>query len=61
MALDALLKSIGLFSLCGLPREKVYALRDTQAIYLCDDSRINIAAISPEHIESIAKAITSSL
>lgn len=59
MALGPLLKSTGLFSLCGLPQEKVLELRTSQAIYLCDDSRINIAAINLEQIEKIAKAITA--
>lgn len=58
-AVDTLLKSTGLFSLCGLSQEKVFELRQKQSIYLCDDSRINVAAIRPEQIEDIAKAITT--
>ena len=55
--LPTLLKSTGLFTMCALSKEKVQALREHQALYLCDDGRMNIAAIKPNQIESIAQAV----
>ncbi|MDB6082086.1 MAG: aspC [Chlamydiia bacterium] len=55
----ALQKSIGLFALTFLPTEKVHSLRQEHGLYLCDDSRINIAAIRQELIETIANALLS--
>ena len=56
-ALPTLLKSTGLFTMCPLSKEKVQALREEQALYLCEDGRINIAAIKSNQITSIAQAV----
>lgn len=49
--------SCGLFTLCSLTLDKIRTLRTEKALYLADDGRINIAALRPEQIESIANSI----
>lgn len=54
---NAILKSHGLFAMTGLSFEEVLKLRDEQAIYLCDDGRINIAAIKKDEITRILQTL----
>jgi len=49
----------GMFSLLGLPTATVDQLKDKNAIYMLDDSRINIAGLSGERIERLADAIVA--
>jgi len=54
---NAILKSHGLFAMTGLSYDEVLELRKKQAIYLCDDGRINIAAIKNEEMARITQAL----
>lgn len=57
LSFDAIKNSIGLFAYTFLPKEKIVSLREKEALYLCDDSRINIAALPPEETDFIAKSL----
>ena len=58
-SIKALKTSTGLFCLTGLEKQKILQLRADKAIYLGDDSRINIAALQPNHIDIIAEALST--
>ncbi|WP_332718702.1 amino acid aminotransferase [Pelagibacterium mangrovi] len=47
----------GMFSLLGLPVETVNHLKAENAVYMLDDSRINIAGLADERIQRLADAI----
>ncbi|HHS81977.1 MAG TPA: aspartate/tyrosine/aromatic aminotransferase [Devosia sp.] len=47
----------GMFSLVGLPGQAVERLRSEKAIYLIDDSRMNIAGIPEHETDQLAAAI----
>lgn len=47
----------GMFSLLGLSVETVDQLKATSAVYMLDDSRINIAGLADERIQRLADAI----
>lgn len=47
----------GMFSLLGLPVETVDHLKAENAVYMLDDSRINIAGLADERIQRLADAI----
>ena len=47
----------GMFSLLGFSREQVDQLKAKNAIYMIDDSRINIAGIPQERIGELADAL----
>ena len=47
----------GMFSLLGLPVETVDHLKAENAVYMLDDSRINIAGLADERIKRLADAI----
>ncbi len=49
----------GMFSRLGLSKDQVMVLRDTHAIYMVDDSRINIAGLNATNVPVIAKAVAS--
>jgi aspartate/tyrosine/aromatic aminotransferase len=49
----------GMFSRLGLTKEQVLELRNTHAIYMVDDSRINIAGLNDTNVPIIAKAVAS--
>jgi aspartate/tyrosine/aromatic aminotransferase len=49
----------GMFSRLGLTLEQVLELRKTHAIYMVDDSRINIAGLNETNVPIIAKAVAS--
>jgi aspartate aminotransferase len=49
----------GMFSLLGLPTEKVDALRREHHIYMLGDSRINLAGIMPQNVGYVAEAIAA--
>jgi aspartate aminotransferase/aromatic-amino-acid transaminase len=46
-----------MFSLLGLPVETVNHLKAENAVYMLDDSRINIAGLADERIQRLADAI----
>ena len=47
----------GMFSLLGLDVSEVRALRDERHIYMVEDSRINVAGLSPANIPPLAEAL----
>lgn len=47
----------GMFSLLGLTAAQAVALRETHAIYVVGDGRINIAGLNAQSIEPVARAI----
>ena len=47
----------GMFSRLGLSPEVVQALRETHAIYMVGDSRINVAGLNAQTVPLLAKAI----
>ncbi len=47
----------GMFSLLGLDAARVRALREERHIYMVDDSRINVAGLSPSNIPPLAEAL----
>ena len=47
----------GMFSLLGLDAVRVRALRKERHIYMVEDSRINVAGLSPTNIPSLAEAL----
>ena len=51
----------GMFSLLGLSREQVQKIKEEKAIYMIDDSRINIAGIPEHDTDQLAKAIVEVL
>jgi aspartate aminotransferase len=49
----------GMFSLLGLSKDKVEKLKVENAIYMIDDSRINVAGIPEDRVGALADAILS--
>jgi len=49
----------GLFSFLGVSPEQARALRTEHHVYLTEDSRINVAGLRSENIESVARAVAS--
>ena len=49
----------GMFSLLGVSRTAVEALRETHHIYMLDDSRMNIAGIMPHNVAYLAESIAA--
>jgi len=49
----------GLFSFLGVSPEQARALRTDHHVYLTEDSRINVAGLRSENIESVARAVAS--
>ncbi len=47
----------GMFSLLGLDAAAVRTLRDRRHIYMVEDSRINVAGLSPVNIPELAEAL----
>ena len=47
----------GMFSLLGLDAATVRALREERHIYMVEDSRINVAGLSPANIPPLAEAL----
>lgn len=54
---DFLEKHRGMFSLIGATKDQVAIMRNKHAIYMIDDSRINIAGINKHTLPKLAKAI----
>lgn len=51
----------GMFSYSGLTTDQVDALREQKALYIVRSGRINVAALTPENIESVCQAIAAVL
>lgn len=49
----------GMFSLLGISKEQVEALRDDHAIYLVGSGRINVAGLTPTNLESVARGLVA--
>jgi aromatic-amino-acid transaminase len=49
----------GMFSRLGLTTDQVQKLRDDHAIYMVDDSRVNVAGLTKNNVPTIAKAVAS--
>jgi aspartate aminotransferase len=57
---DFIAEHRGMFSLLGLTKEQVSRVKEESAIYMIDDSRINVAGIPEEEIGRLADAILGS-
>ena len=51
----------GMFSFLCIPPQQVQQLRDEHSIYFVDSSRVNIAGINRNNVETLAKAIALTL
>lgn len=51
----------GMFSFLCIPAEQVRLLRDQHSVYFVDSSRVNIAGINYNNVETLAKAIAHTL
>lgn len=51
----------GMFSRLGLTVDQVRRLREEHAVYMVDDSRINVAGLPEDRLDDLAKAIVSVL
>lgn len=58
---DFVAKHRGMFSRLGLTFDQVKRLREEHAIYMVDDSRINVAGLPEERLDDVASAIVSVL
>ncbi|MCH9634076.1 MAG: Aspartate aminotransferase [Chlamydiae bacterium] len=54
---DYIQKDKGLFSLMGLSKEQVIKLRENFGVYIVENSRINIAALSMANLDYVVDAI----
>ena len=54
---DFIAQHRGMFSRLGIPTEKVLELREKHAIYLIDDSRMNIAGLNEKTVPILAQAL----
>ncbi len=54
---DFITEHRGMFSLLGITPEQVAALRDKHAIYLVGDSRMNIAGLREELMDTLVTAL----
>ena len=50
-----------MFSRLGLSVEQVHRLRAEHAIYMVDDSRINVAGLPDDRLDDVARAIVAVL
>lgn len=51
----------GMFSFLGLDKELVHRLREEYSIYFVDNSRVNVAGISPANVEYLTESIIAVL
>lgn len=58
---DFVARHRGMFSRLGLTPEQVRRLREQHAVYMVDDSRINVAGLPEDRLEELAKAVVSVL
>lgn len=58
-AFDFLGQQRGMFSLLGVAAAVVHRLRERHHIYMLDDSRMNLAGITPHNVDYVAEAIAA--
>ena len=58
---DFVARHRGMFSRLGLSVEQVHRLRAEHAIYMVDDSRINVAGLPDDRLDDVARAIVAVL
>jgi len=58
---DFIARHRGMFSRLGLSVEQVHRLRAEHAIYMVDDSRINVAGLPDDRLDDVARAIVAVL
>ena len=58
---DFLAEGKGMFSLLGVSLEQVERLRHESAVYMVDDSRINVAGLREEGLDELARKIAAVL
>jgi aspartate/tyrosine/aromatic aminotransferase len=51
----------GMFSFCGVTPEEVKVLKEKYGIYLVDNGRINVAAMTPGNMDYLTSAIAAVL
>ncbi len=51
----------GMFSLLGIPKQAVARLKADNAVYMLDDSRINVAGLPENRMEELAAAIAKAI
>ena len=51
----------GMFSILGLEKDQVHKLRNEYSIYFVDNSRINVAGISPAKVDYLVESILAVL
>jgi aspartate aminotransferase len=56
-----LLRQRGMFSLSGLSREQVLALRDRHGVYILESGRINVAGITTGNVDRLCSAMADVL
>lgn len=58
---DFVARHRGMFSRLGLSVEQVHRLRAEHAVYMVDDSRINVAGLPDDRLDDLARAIVAVL
>lgn len=58
---DFINRQKGMFSFLCIPKEQVQQLRNEHSVYFVDSSRVNIAGINLSNVETLAKAIASTM
>ena len=58
---DFIAKEKGMFSFLGLSEAQVTTLKKEFSIYMTNNSRINVAGLTPEKMAYVAKAMASVL
>ena len=50
-------RQIGMFCYTGLNQEQVEKLKEEHAIYMTKDGRLSVVSLTPDNVESVARAI----
>ena len=50
-------RQIGMFCYTGLNQEQVEKLREEHAVYMTKDGRLSVVSLTPDNVESVARAI----
>ncbi|MEO0963865.1 MAG: amino acid aminotransferase [Planctomycetota bacterium] len=51
----------GMFTLTGLTKDQVHAIRQHHAVYAVDSGRINVAGITPDKLDAVCDAIADAV
>ena len=57
----AIARQCGMFSLTGIPKERVEDLRAKQALYLVGSGRINVAALNAGNVDRVAEMLAAAV